>query len=629
MCLPILVHDWLSGANTLTIADSELRKPIKEIETKNMGENISEKVQVAIRWRPLLRREQGVLEDWVVHPTSVVLNSEHGEKEWTFDKVFDEHQQSNDVYEHIVKPIVDKAIKGYNGTVFAYGQTGSGKTFTMRGNAELPGIIPLTVDHLLATFEATPEREFMIGMIYIEIYNEKIKNLLTAEERKITVKEETETGNFELHGVDQKLLSTKDEIMALLVEGDRRRAVAATNMNEHSSRSHAIFRLTVESREIAHGSKSPIMKSQLNLVDLAGSEKAAQTGASGQTLKEGAAINKSLFMLGRVINELTQGAHHISYRDSVLTRILQPALGGNAKTAIIATATRANVQETKSTLLFADGAKKMKNKVRQNESLGKEALIHRQAKEIKELKLQLDQNQVNGESEKVSELEERIKHLHKMFINNVHQHHVQEPVKKSIRRYTLATTTQLQPQLPAVKRETISTMNEEDGEWTSAAVDVLDRLDQDRELRQIDLNRSGNEKKRTRQLDTSVSDEQPKPQKRHKSLNNVASTVAYLDDIEFDDLNKENFDELKTKVRKSVYTNNDEHVDELRETLKDKDARVAQLEEELAKAATDAAILAATAEQVIYDLLLPFQLSCIKSKPPRRTRSKWSVSRRS
>ena len=113
-------------------------------------------------------------------------------------------------------------------------------------------------------------------------------------------------------------------------------------------------------------------KAQINLVDLAGSEKAAQTGATGQTLKEGDNINRSLFMLGRVINELTSNSPHISYRDSALTRILQPALGGNAKTAIIATATRANIAETKSTMLFAHGAKKIQNKTRVNESMTKE-----------------------------------------------------------------------------------------------------------------------------------------------------------------------------------------------------------------------------------------------------------------
>ena len=148
-----------------------------------------------------------------------VLNSKYGPKEWTFDKVFNEQQNSKDVYAEIVNPIVEKAISGYNGkllynwqlsipnygtlnyflgTVFAYGQTGSGKTFTMRGNDQMPGIIPLTVDHLLNSFANMPEREFMIGMIYIEIYNEKIKNLLSSEDKKLFVKEETETGNFEI-----------------------------------------------------------------------------------------------------------------------------------------------------------------------------------------------------------------------------------------------------------------------------------------------------------------------------------------------------------------------------------------------------------------------------------------------
>ena len=132
----------------------------------------------------------------------------------------------------------------------------------------------------------------------------------------------------------------------------------------------------MESRDKELGNKSAVTKAQINLVDLAGSEKAAQTGATGQTLKEGANINRSLFMLGRVISELTSNASHISYRDSALTRILQPSLGGNAKTAIIATATRANISETKSSLQFAHGAKKIQNKTRVNESMTKEMILN-------------------------------------------------------------------------------------------------------------------------------------------------------------------------------------------------------------------------------------------------------------
>ena len=356
--------------------------------------------------------------------TSVTLNQEHGQKEWTFDNVFDESCDSKRVYDEIVQPIVTQSIQGYNGTVFAYGQTGSGKTFTMRGNRENRGIIPQAIEGLFLLMDQNPDREFMMAMIYVEIYNEKINNLIgdkSDDEKRIAVTEID--GSFEIQGVEQKVVNSAEGILALLEKGDQARVVARTNMNEHSSRSHAIFRLTVESREKGMGKKTSVRKSQINLVDLAGSEKAAQTGASGQTLKEGCNINKSLFMLGRVINELTSGSSHISYRDSTLTRILQPALGGNAKTAIIATATRANITETKSTLLFAHGAKMIKNATRMNEWESKDALIYRYEKEINELRERVksergSEPQDEFQSEKQIELEERISRLQKMVINN-------------------------------------------------------------------------------------------------------------------------------------------------------------------------------------------------------------------
>ena len=360
--------------------------------------------------------------------------------------------------------------------------------------------------------------------------------------------------------------------MKLLSEGDSRRAVACTNMNTHSSRSHAIFRLTVESRDSALGSKSPITKSQLNLVDLAGSEKASQTGASGQTFKEGAAINTSLFMLGRVISELTTGADHISYRDSVLTRILQPALGGNAKTAIIATATRANINETKSTMLFANGAKNIKNKVRQNESMGKDALIHRQAEEIKNLKLQIESGN-RGNPAEISELQERIATLQKLFINKKIEPEVRQ---NPIRRYTIATGEQrplgiTRKVSPGIQRPVAP---DADDQWVETTSDILSKLDQDRELKLIDTNqRRSNEKKRTRADMLSSGSPTPKSPviKRHKSM---ISTVNFLEEIEFDDLNKENFNELKSKVRKSVHGGNEELIMELRASLQSKDEEI-------------------------------------------------------
>lgn len=231
-------------------------------------------------------------------------------------------------------------------------------------------------------------------------------------------------------------------------------------------------------------------KAQINLVDLAGSEKAAQTGATGQTLKEGANINRSLFMLGRVINELTTNSPHISYRDSALTRILQPALGGNAKTAIIATATRANIAETKSTMHFAHGAKKIQNKTRVNESMTKDALIHRQQKEIAELQKMLEEERGHevgsreDSTKTINELEDRIKNLQKLVINNNSTSASTAP--KVTRRQTVCLSSLRQNQFARpfpVKRQ--KTQSEEDEDLfpeDEDGVTALDRIDQDREL---------------------------------------------------------------------------------------------------------------------------------------------------
>ena len=199
----------------------------------------------------------------------MTLNQEHGQKEWTFDNVFDESCNSKRVYDEIVHPIVTQSIQGYNGTVFAYGQTGSGKTFTMRGNLENRGIIPQAIEGLFLLMDQNPDREFMMAMIYVEIYNEKINNLIgdkSDDEKRIVITEID--GSFEIQGVEQKMVNSAEGILALLEKGDQARVVAKTNMNEHSSRSNAIFRLTVESREKGMGNKASVRKSQINLVDL-------------------------------------------------------------------------------------------------------------------------------------------------------------------------------------------------------------------------------------------------------------------------------------------------------------------------------------------------------------------------
>ncbi|KAG7174946.1 centromere-associated protein E-like [Homarus americanus] len=200
------------------------------------------------------------------------------------------------------------------------------------------------------------------------------------------------------------------QLLALMKKGDKNRHVGITNMNERSSRSHTIFRLILESRERSEGegSDGAVTVSHLNLVDLAGSENASQSGATGERLKEGGFINKSLFMLGRVISQLSDGEQFVNFRDSKLTRILQLSLGGNAKTAIFCTVTPATVEQTHSTLRFASSAKSIKNKPVVNEVLSEAALLQRYAKEIKNLKKSLEKERNTDRAQEVEQVREKL-----------------------------------------------------------------------------------------------------------------------------------------------------------------------------------------------------------------------------
>lgn len=233
----------------------------------------------------------------------------------------------------------------------------------------------------------------------MEIYNEEINDLLAPEHRKLQIHESIERGIF-VAGLREEIVTSAKQVLEFMEFGEAHRHIGETNMNLHSSRSHTIFRMIIESRdkaedEYAESSCDAVRVSVLNLVDLAGSERAAKTGAEGVRLKEGSHINKSLMTLGTVIKKLSEGAEsqgsHVPYRDSKLTRILQPALGGNANTAIICNITLAQIHadETKSSLQFASRALRVTNCVHVNEILTDAALLKRQKKEIEELRAKL------------------------------------------------------------------------------------------------------------------------------------------------------------------------------------------------------------------------------------------------
>ncbi|CAH2015206.1 unnamed protein product [Acanthoscelides obtectus] len=258
-------------------------------------------------------------------------SSRHGEV-YIFDHIFNQECTNSDVYGSVVKPLVDSFMEGFNATIFAYGQTSSGKTHTILGNKTDPGLFQLVSNQLFQHVADQVDKRYLIGCSYIEIYNEKINDLLDKSNQGLTIREDIK-GNV-LLDAREAVVDNVDQVMENMMQGNKIRRVAATRINERSSRSHTIFRIILESKD-ANQKDGPVHISYLNLMDLAGSERVSLTKAAGERLKEGANINKSLSVLGNVIRQLSEGKEFISYRDSKLTRLLSQALGGNAKSLII------------------------------------------------------------------------------------------------------------------------------------------------------------------------------------------------------------------------------------------------------------------------------------------------------
>ena len=346
-------------------------------------------VKVIARFRPMNELEKTSGNEQVcvfTSPTSLQFNStrEKNVYRYNFDRIFTPSSTQEDIYSFGVKEIIDSVLNGYNGTVLAYGQTSSGKTYTMQGEMESPqtqGIIPRMITHVFKYIYNTEGTDFTIIVSMIEIYQEKIRDLLDISRINLNIREDNIKGIY-VDGCSERYVVCPNDVLVLLELGSSNRAQAATNMNEHSSRSHSIFILTIKQTNKNDGS-SKIGK--LYLVDLAGSEKISKTGATGHTLEEAKIINKSLTTLGRVINNLTDGkSTHVPYRESKLTRVLQESLGGNSKTCLIITCSPSiyNESETLSTLRFGERAKKIKNKPKIN----KEVTVAELQKLIEKLK---------------------------------------------------------------------------------------------------------------------------------------------------------------------------------------------------------------------------------------------------
>ncbi|XP_055970273.1 centromere-associated protein E [Sorex fumeus] len=354
-------------------------------------------VAVCVRVRPLNSREEALGEDTQIYwkTGNNAIYQVDGSKSFNFDRVFGSEESTKNVYEEIAMPIIDSAIQGYNGTIFAYGQTASGKTYTMMGSKDHLGVIPRAIHDIFQKIQKFPDREFLLRVSYMEIYNETITDLLcdTQKVKPLIIREDYNRSVY-VSDLTEEVVYTSDMALKWIAKGEKNRHYGITKMNQRSSRSHTIFRMILESREKdASSCEGAVKVSHLNLVDLAGSERAAQTGAEGLRLKEGCNINRSLFILGQVIKKLSdeQAGGFINYRDSRLTRILQNSLGGNAKTRIVCTITPASFDETLSTLQFASTAKYMKNTPYVNEVSSDEALLKRYRKEIMDLKKQLEE----------------------------------------------------------------------------------------------------------------------------------------------------------------------------------------------------------------------------------------------
>ncbi|XP_011863401.1 PREDICTED: kinesin-like protein KIF16B isoform X2 [Vollenhovia emeryi] len=386
-------------------------------------------VKVAVRVRPFNKREVAMNEKLIVQMNGKktrIFNTktpdscrdiDRGKYKdftfdhsyWSFDSNDENYASQEEVFYDLGTDVIESAFEGYNACVFAYGQTGSGKTFTMMGTPESQGLIPRICKTLFARMAAGKESgaSYRTEVSFLEIYNERVRDLLRLDQSQshsLRVREHP-TGGPYVQDLSCHLVYDYSDIQECMVRGNTHRTTASTKMNDVSSRSHAIFTITFVQAGLSEGNMPSETVSKVHLVDLAGSERANASGATGQRLKEGAHINKSLVTLGTVISTLSELSSasgdasvskrntFIPYRDSVLTWLLKDSLGGNSKTIMIATISPAecNYNDTLSTLRYANRAKNIINKPTINEDANVK-LIRELRAEIEKLKSLIDKN---------------------------------------------------------------------------------------------------------------------------------------------------------------------------------------------------------------------------------------------
>jgi len=313
--------------------------------------------------------------------TQETKNRNHKGNTFTFDSFFNEQSSQDEIYKSIAQPFVKEILDGFNCTIFAYGQSGSGKTFTMNGNDEKPGVIPRMISELYTIIEDKKKSNvvFFVQASYVQIYLEKIKDLLNPKLDNLKLREISEFLPTSSNSRAQNCVFIENcticdvpnmkDMMKVMKQAESNKITASTELNEESSRSHAVFIITITQTDPVQQTRKV---AKLFLVDLAGSEQVNKSRVTGINLEEAKNINKSLSTLSLVIQSLTDNkSTHIPYRDSKLTRLLTDSLGGNSKTALILTLSPSSesLSETISTLNFGSRAKRMKNNAKPNQDM--------------------------------------------------------------------------------------------------------------------------------------------------------------------------------------------------------------------------------------------------------------------
>ncbi|XP_074313279.1 kinesin-like protein KIN-7E [Silene latifolia] len=354
-----------------------------------------EKILVLVRLRPLNEKEisKSEVADWeCINESTILYRNSLQERSglptaYSYDRVFSGDCSSKQVYDEGTKEIALSALSGINSSIFAYGQTSSGKTYTMNAITEY------TVGDVYDYIQRHEERAFALKFSAMEIYNENVRDLLSNDSTPLRLMDDPERGTI-VEKLTEEKLNDRNHLRKLISICEAQRKIGETSLNEQSSRSHQILKLTIESsaREFIGKGNSSTLSASVFFIDLAGSERASQANSAGTRLKEGCHINRSLLTLGNVIRKLSKGKQgHINYRDSKLTRILQPCLGGNARTTIICTLSpaRSHVEQSRNTLLFASCAKEVTTNARVNVVMSDKALVKHLQKELARLESEL------------------------------------------------------------------------------------------------------------------------------------------------------------------------------------------------------------------------------------------------